>query len=45
MPALLFRYRPNNSPSAKHDQVIDTLTKMGASQPLERIEREWAGAC
>ena len=27
----------------KHDQVVETMKTLGASQPLKRFEREWAG--
>lgn len=27
----------------KHDQVVEAMKELGASQPLERFERQWAG--
>lgn len=27
----------------KHDRVVETMKQLGASQPLERFERQWAG--
>ncbi len=27
----------------KHDRVVETMKELGASQPLERFERQWAG--